>query len=53
MPIELQIPEMLEYASKSLRIEAFIRQKELNKKRLNQVSDWDIDTRSVTLRISI
>ena len=47
--IELQIPEMLEYASKSLRIEAFIRQKELNKKRLNQVSDWDIDTPEVLL----
>ena len=49
LPIELQIPEMLEYASKALRIEAFIRQKELNKKRLNQVSDWDIDTAEVLL----
>ena len=49
LPIELQIPEMLEYADKALRIEAFIRQKELNKKRLNQVSDWDIDTAEVLL----
>ena len=34
---------MMEYAQKALRIEAFIRQKELNKRRINKVSDWDID----------
>ena len=41
---ELCIPEMLEYADKSLRIEAFIRQLELKRRGLNLVSNWDIDT---------
>lgn len=44
LPPELCIPEMLEYADKSLRIEAFIRQLELKRRGLNLVSNWDIDT---------
>ena len=44
LPDELCIPEMLEYADKSLRIEAFIRQLELKRRGLNLVSNWDIDT---------
>jgi len=35
---------MLQYADKALRIEAFIRQKELKKLGLDRVSAWDIDT---------
>ncbi len=49
LPPELCIPEMMEYAQKALRIEAFIRQKELNKRRINKVSDWDIDMPEVLL----
>ena len=41
---EIAIPEMLEYADKALRIEAFFRQLELKKRGLDRVSDWDIDT---------
>ena len=44
LPDELCIPEMLEYADKALRIEAFIRQLELKRRGLNLVSNWDIDT---------
>lgn len=44
LPPELCIPEMLEYADKALRIEAFIRQLELKRRGLNLVSNWDIDT---------
>ena len=35
---------MLEYADKSLRIEAFIRQLELKRRDLHILSNWDIDT---------
>ena len=44
LPPELCTPEMLEYADKSLRIEAFIRQLELKRRNLNVLSNWDIDT---------
>ena len=44
LPPELCIPEMLEYADKSLRIEAFIRQLELKRRGLHVLSNWDIDT---------
>jgi II/X family phage/plasmid replication protein len=44
LPPELCIPEMLEYADKSLRIEAFFRQLELKRRGLHLVSNWDIDT---------
>jgi II/X family phage/plasmid replication protein len=44
LPPELCIPEMLEYADKSLRIEAFIRQLELKRRGLHILSNWDIDT---------
>ncbi len=44
LPPELCIPEMLEYADKALRIEAFIRQLELKRRGLHLVSNWDIDT---------
>jgi II/X family phage/plasmid replication protein len=44
LPPELCIPEMLEYADKALRIEAFLRQLELKRRGLNLVSNWDIDT---------
>lgn len=44
LPPELCIPEMLEYADKSLRIEAFIRQLELKRRDLHILSNWDIDT---------
>ena len=44
LPDELCIPEMLEYADKALRIEAFIRPLELKRRGLNLVSNWDIDT---------
>lgn len=44
LPPELCIPEMLEYADKSLRIEAFIRQLELKRRHLHILSNWDIDT---------
>ena len=37
-------PDMLEYADKSLRIEAFIRQLELKRRGLHILSNWDIDT---------
>ena len=36
--------EMLEYADKSLRIEAFLRQLELKRRHLHILSNWDIDT---------
>ena len=41
---DLQIPELIEYANKSLRIEAVIRQLELKRKGLDIASNWDIDT---------
>ena len=44
LPPELCIPEMLEYADKSLRIEAFFRQLELKRRHLHILSNWDIDT---------
>jgi II/X family phage/plasmid replication protein len=44
LPSELRIPEMIEYAEKSLRIEAVIRQLELKRRGLNTASNWDIDT---------
>ena len=44
LPAELRIPEMVEYAEKSLRIEAVIRQLELKRRGLNTASNWDIDT---------
>ncbi|MFY5813090.1 phage/plasmid replication protein, II/X family [Acinetobacter sp. YH01009] len=44
LPPELCTPEMLEYADKSLRIEAFIRQLELKRRHLHILSNWDIDT---------
>lgn len=44
LPKELCIPEMLDYADKSLRIEGVIRQLELRRLRLDIVANWDIDT---------
>ena len=44
LPPELCTPEMLEYADKSLRIEAFLRQLELKRRHLHILSNWDIDT---------
>jgi II/X family phage/plasmid replication protein len=41
---DLQIPELLSYAEKSLRIEAVIRQMELKRLGLDVASNWDIDT---------
>ena len=41
---DLQIPELIEYANKSLRIEAVIRQMELKRLGLDVASNWDVDT---------
>lgn len=41
---DLQIPELIQYANKSLRIEAVIRQLELKRIGLDVASNWDIDT---------
>ena len=41
---DLQIPELIQYANKSLRIEAVIRQLELKRIGLDIASNWDIDT---------
>ena len=49
LPKELQIPELLEYADKALRIEAVVRQLELKRRGLELASDWDIDTPEVLL----
>ena len=44
LPKELQIPELLEYADKALRIEAVVRQLELKRRGLDIASNWDVDT---------
>lgn len=44
LPKELEIPEMLEYARKALRIEGVTRQLELKRRDLHIASNWDIDT---------
>lgn len=44
LPPELMIPELIQYANKSLRIEAVIRQLELKRKGLHVASNWDVDT---------
>lgn len=44
LPEELQIPEMIEYARKALRIEGVTRQLELKRRSLHVASNWDIDT---------
>lgn len=41
---DLQIPELIQYANKSLRIEAVIRQMELKRLGLDVASNWDVDT---------
>lgn len=50
LPSELQIPELLEYAEKALRIEAVIRGLELKRQGLEVASNWDIDTATMLLR---
>lgn len=50
LPPELQIPELLEYAEKALRIEAVIRGMELKRQGLEVASNWDIDTATMLLR---
>ena len=50
LPDELQIPELLEYADKALRIEAVIRGMELKRLGLEVASNWDIDTATMLLR---
>lgn len=50
LPKELQIPELLEYAEKALRIEAVIRGMELKRQGLEVASNWDIDTATMLLR---
>lgn len=50
LPKELQIPELLEYAEKALRIEAVIRGMELKRQGLDVASNWDIDTATMLLR---
>lgn len=49
LPKELAIPEMIEYAEKALRIEAFIRQMHLRRLRLEKPMNWDMDTAEVLL----
>lgn len=44
LPTEMQIPEMIEYARKALRIEGVTRQLELKRRSLHVASNWDIDT---------
>lgn len=44
LPIDLQIPEMIEYARKALRIEGVTRGQELKRRSLHIASNWDIDT---------
>ena len=44
LPLDLQIPEMIEYARKALRIEGVTRQQELKRRSLHIASNWDIDT---------
>ena len=44
LPTDLQIPEMIEYARKALRIEGTTRQLELKKRGLHLACNWDIDT---------
>lgn len=44
LPVDLQIPEMIEYARKALRIEGVTRQQELKRRSLHIASNWDIDT---------
>lgn len=44
LPKEMQIPEMIEYARKALRIEGVTRQMELKRRKLHVASNWDIDT---------
>lgn len=53
LPKELQIPEMLEYADKSLRIEAVIRQLELKRLGLDLASNWTCDTAKMLLQTMV
>ena len=50
LPKELQIPELIEYANKSLRIEAVVRQLELKRQSLDIASNWDVDTATMLLK---
>jgi len=50
LPKELQIPEMLEFADKSLRIELVIRQLELKRLGLDIASNWTPDTAKLLLQ---
>ena len=50
LPKELQTPEMLDFADKSLRIELVIRQLELKRRGLDLASNWTSDTAKLLLQ---
>lgn len=50
LPKELQIPEMLDFADKSLRIELVIRQLELKRRGLDLASNWTGETARMLLQ---
>lgn len=50
LPKELQIPEMLQFADKSLRIELVIRQLELKRRGLDLASNWTGETARMLLQ---
>lgn len=50
LPKELQLPEMLDFADKSLRIELVIRQLELKRLGLDIASNWKSDTAKMLLQ---
>lgn len=50
LPKELQLPEMLDFADKSLRIELVIRQLELKRRGLDLASNWTPETAKLLLQ---
>lgn len=50
LPDDLQIPEMLEYADKSMRLELVLRQLELKRQGLDVASNWSESTAKMLLQ---
>lgn len=50
LPTELNTPEMVEYANKSLRLELVLRQLELKRRGLDTASNWSEDTARMLLQ---
>lgn len=53
LPKELQIPELIEYANKSLRLELVMRQLELKRTNLDIAYNWDENTAKMLLQTKV